>query len=340
MESKVRRRHRMPFGAELTATGEVRFRLWAPAARRVEVLLADEPVQALAMEALPGGWFALSTDAARTGSRYRFRIDGQHEVADPASRCNPQGVHGASAVVDPAAYPWDDADWQAPPWHERGDLRAARRHLQRRGHVRRCHCAPAAPGASRRDRHRADAARRLSRAARLGLRRRAAVRPARRLWHARRAQGAHRRRARRAGSRCCSTSSTTTSVRRAITCTCTRRSSSTRHARRRGARRSTSTARTAARCATSSSTTRSTGSRSTTSTGCGSMRCTPSTTTASRTSSTSSRTRRARARAASARSISRSKTTTTQPASSAPRGPRRPATRSGTTTCTTACTCC
>ena len=117
MESKVRRRHRMPFGAELTATGEVRFRLWAPAARRVEVLLADEPVQALAMEALPGGWFALSTDAARTGSRYRFRIDGQHEVADPASRWNPQGVHGASAVVDPAAYPWDDADWQAPPWH-------------------------------------------------------------------------------------------------------------------------------------------------------------------------------------------------------------------------------
>ncbi len=68
MESKVRRRHRMPFGAELTATGEVRFRLWAPAARRVELLLADEPVQALAMEALPGGWFALTTDAARTGS--------------------------------------------------------------------------------------------------------------------------------------------------------------------------------------------------------------------------------------------------------------------------------
>ncbi len=117
MESKVRRRHRMPFGAELTATGEVRFRLWAPAARRVEVLLADEPVQALAMEALPGGWFALTTGVARTGSRYRFRIDGQHEVADPASRWNPQGVHGASAVVDPAAYPWDDADWQAPPWH-------------------------------------------------------------------------------------------------------------------------------------------------------------------------------------------------------------------------------
>jgi malto-oligosyltrehalose trehalohydrolase len=117
MEAKVRRRHRMPFGAELTATGEVRFRLWAPAARRVEVLLADEPVQALGMEALPGGWFALTTGAARTGSLYRLRIDGQHEVADPASRWNPHGVHGPSAVLDPSAYAWDDEGWQAPPWH-------------------------------------------------------------------------------------------------------------------------------------------------------------------------------------------------------------------------------
>src|SRR5215472_459695 len=106
MESKVRRRHHMPFGAELTANGEVRFRLWAPAARRVELLLAD--AAALAMEPQPGGWFALTTDAARAGSLYRFRIDGQQEVADPASRWNPRGVHGASAVVDPAAYAWDD----------------------------------------------------------------------------------------------------------------------------------------------------------------------------------------------------------------------------------------
>ncbi|TLZ17085.1 MAG: hypothetical protein E6K30_10155, partial [Gammaproteobacteria bacterium] len=37
MNPLVRRRHHMPFGAELTAGGQVRFRLWAPAARRVEV---------------------------------------------------------------------------------------------------------------------------------------------------------------------------------------------------------------------------------------------------------------------------------------------------------------
>jgi maltooligosyltrehalose trehalohydrolase len=108
----------MPFGAELTAGGEVRFRLWAPAARRVELLLYGQAeTSALAMEALEGGWFALDTAAARPASLYRFRIDRGAEVADPASRSNPQGVHGPSEVVDPAAYAWTDGSWRAPPWH-------------------------------------------------------------------------------------------------------------------------------------------------------------------------------------------------------------------------------
>lgn len=108
----------MPFGAELTAQGSVRFRLWAPAAQRVELLLYEggaahsEPLQAL-----PDGWFALESAAARAGSLYRYRIDGGQEVPDPASRCNPAGVHGASEVIDPSAYAWHDGGWRAAPWH-------------------------------------------------------------------------------------------------------------------------------------------------------------------------------------------------------------------------------
>ena len=118
MGPTVRRRHSMPFGAELTAAGAVRFRLWAPAARRVELLLYDaDAVRAVAMPSLAGGWFGLETTAARPGSLYRYRIDGGTEVADPASRSNPQGVHGPSEVIDPAAYLWDDDAWRAPPWH-------------------------------------------------------------------------------------------------------------------------------------------------------------------------------------------------------------------------------
>src|SRR5437763_1394572 len=117
MNPSVRRRHHMPFGAAPTAGGQVRFRLWAPAARRVEVALYHgNGTQLLPMHPLPGGWFALETDAAHAGSLYRFLVDGEHEVADPASRFNPEGVHGASAVVDPLSFAWNDEDWRAPPW--------------------------------------------------------------------------------------------------------------------------------------------------------------------------------------------------------------------------------
>jgi maltooligosyltrehalose trehalohydrolase len=117
-DAPAQRRHHMPFGAELGAGGEVRFRLWAPAAQRVELLLYDAgTARAMPLAALAGGWFGLDTDTARAGSLYRFRIDGAHEVPDPASRFNPQGVHGPSEVIDPTAYAWDDAAWHAPPWH-------------------------------------------------------------------------------------------------------------------------------------------------------------------------------------------------------------------------------
>jgi maltooligosyltrehalose trehalohydrolase len=116
----TRRRHDMPFGAELTADGQVRFRLWAPAANEVELMLhqeAGEP-RPLKMSAQPGGWFELLTGEARAGSRYRYRIDGKTEVPDPASRRNPDDIHGPSEVIDPAAFEWDDDAWRGRPWHE------------------------------------------------------------------------------------------------------------------------------------------------------------------------------------------------------------------------------
>jgi maltooligosyltrehalose trehalohydrolase len=117
MQRQIRRQHDMPFGAQLTAAGKVRFRLWAPAAQQVDVILYHTGgTQLLTMDSLPGGWFALETGAARAGSLYRFRLDGVREVADPASRRNPQGVHGPSEVIDPCVFAWDDEGWRAPPW--------------------------------------------------------------------------------------------------------------------------------------------------------------------------------------------------------------------------------
>jgi 1,4-alpha-glucan branching enzyme/maltooligosyltrehalose trehalohydrolase len=108
----------MPFGARCTRDG-VSFRLWAPGCRQVGLCLgtaADGP--ALAMAGLGGGWFGLTVAGAGAGTRYRFQIDGGLRVPDPASRFNPDDVHGASEVIDPEAFPWEDDAWAGRPWPE------------------------------------------------------------------------------------------------------------------------------------------------------------------------------------------------------------------------------
>ena len=109
------RAHAMPFGAALVEGG-VRFRLWAPSARRVDLMLLDG--EALPMRALAGGWYETTTACADARTRYAYRIDGRLVVPDPASRCNPEGVHGPSLVTDPRAFDWPDDDWRGRPWHE------------------------------------------------------------------------------------------------------------------------------------------------------------------------------------------------------------------------------
>ncbi|HEY6863977.1 MAG TPA: malto-oligosyltrehalose trehalohydrolase, partial [Burkholderiales bacterium] len=109
----MRRRHEMPFGAS-PKDGGARFRLWAPAAKTVELCLGDET---LAMDRDPEGWFE-TVRPAGGGERYRYRIDSDLLVPDPASRFNPDDVHGPSELVDPLAYEWRDAAWRGRPWED------------------------------------------------------------------------------------------------------------------------------------------------------------------------------------------------------------------------------
>ncbi len=108
------RRHSMPFGAEVLGDGGVRFRLWAPGAQQISLVLENRE---LPLHPAGDGWYEI-TEKAQPGALYRYRIDARHEVPDPASRFQPRDADGPSEVVDPRAFDWHDAAWRGRPWQE------------------------------------------------------------------------------------------------------------------------------------------------------------------------------------------------------------------------------
>jgi maltooligosyltrehalose trehalohydrolase len=101
------------FGARLTDNGAT-FGLWAPAAKRVDLLL-DQPQP---MPRGSDGWFSIDIAGIKAGARYKFRIDDGIDVPDPASDFQPEDVNGPSEVIDHTRFQWQATDWRGRPWHE------------------------------------------------------------------------------------------------------------------------------------------------------------------------------------------------------------------------------
>jgi len=108
---------RLPVGAEYQQEGKTHVRVWAPAVPSVDVVMEGDSAQgsgdprfALANEG--HGYFS-GTIEARPGDRYRFRLGHADQLfPDPASRFQPEGPHGPSQIIDPAAFPWTDHRWK------------------------------------------------------------------------------------------------------------------------------------------------------------------------------------------------------------------------------------
>ena len=66
------------------------------------------------MEAVGCGYFRALVEGATVGTLYRYRLDRDKERPDPASRYQPQGVHGPSQVVD-KHFHWTDSSWKGLP---------------------------------------------------------------------------------------------------------------------------------------------------------------------------------------------------------------------------------
>jgi maltooligosyltrehalose trehalohydrolase len=111
----VARKHSMPFGADVLPQGGVRFRFWAPGAKKVELEIAG---RYLPLQGGREGWYEHLVAAAGPGTLYRYRIDGELAVPDPASRFQPRDVDGPSEVVAPADYRWSDHAWTGRPWSD------------------------------------------------------------------------------------------------------------------------------------------------------------------------------------------------------------------------------
>jgi len=101
-------------GAYPLGPSTTRFSLWAPDAKSVGLLVAGENIP---MQAHEDGWYSIEAPYA-AGTQYRYLIDGELEVPDPASRAQAGDVHQPSVVVDPLAYRWRNLEWQGRPWHE------------------------------------------------------------------------------------------------------------------------------------------------------------------------------------------------------------------------------
>jgi malto-oligosyltrehalose trehalohydrolase len=109
--------HDLLFGANLQADGRVEFNFCAPVEPSVSLVIEGE-ADPLPMSRHADGWFRITTDLARAGSRYRFRLDDGQEVPDPASRFQPDDIKGPSEVIDPNGFTWSDQDWRGRPWEE------------------------------------------------------------------------------------------------------------------------------------------------------------------------------------------------------------------------------
>ena len=101
------------FGVTLTSQGAT-FRLWAPAAKRVDLLL-DKPH---VLRRGDYGWFSADIAGVRAGTLYKFRIDDAVDIPDPASAFQPQDVAGPNEVIDHNVYQWRTKDWRGRPWQE------------------------------------------------------------------------------------------------------------------------------------------------------------------------------------------------------------------------------
>ncbi len=96
-------------GIQCQSGGGCRAEVWAPFAEAAAIAVEDGPVHVL--ETCARGYWRGENLPMQSGDRYQLLLNGDQHLPDPASRSQPDGVHGPSQVVSLGTYPWTDAAW-------------------------------------------------------------------------------------------------------------------------------------------------------------------------------------------------------------------------------------
>lgn len=99
-------------GAHYSPDGGCTFTVWAPHRRSVQVHLISPRERWIPMERMDRGYWAARVEDTGEGTLYFYRLDDEVDRPDPASRLQPHGVHGPSAVVDSCSFRWEDGEWR------------------------------------------------------------------------------------------------------------------------------------------------------------------------------------------------------------------------------------
>lgn len=104
-------------GASRLADGSWQFLLWAPNARRVGLHLCDAD-ELVTMEPLALGYHQAIVPELGPCAQYLYQLDDNRRLPDPASRFQPQGVHGPSQIVELDEFEWTDQGWKGTALHD------------------------------------------------------------------------------------------------------------------------------------------------------------------------------------------------------------------------------
>ena len=103
-------------GVNFNSHGEAEIQLWSPFAKTAELLIDDS--KKLPLDKQEFGYWSLTTDEIKPGTRYKFILDESRVFPDPASLFQPEGVHGPSEAVDLKAFDWTDQYWSNISLHD------------------------------------------------------------------------------------------------------------------------------------------------------------------------------------------------------------------------------